>query len=264
MFFYGILIIISGFLFIFSPGIPYALLSKKVTTNRDLLFWGIGIWIVSFILTTFLFNFFKQVAAVSRPSVPDAWQVTLLNSALLGLITLGAVAFFLRRRKNESDQVLTNGLALGYGMGMISQVFLGLTFIGMGLPLIFGDISDPNIAMIAEMNFGTLLLNLLAIILYRPALLVVGAVQGVLVGRSLKDGAGYFLLAVLVNVVFGWFIVLFNLGVGNPTAQVEIRNPNPLFAIITIGYYSIAFILAYKWLEKQVASWGAVKFAKRR
>jgi hypothetical protein len=106
-----------------------------------------------------------------------------------------------------------------------------------------------------------LLLSLVPLILFRPALLVVSAVQGVLVGRAIEDGKYFFWLAVLVNVAFSWGILALQLAFGaeNP-GQVLLGVASPLTSIVTIVYYVLAFFLAYRWLLSQLADMSRVNY----
>ena len=48
MLFRALLVIASGFIFIFSPGLPMNLISRySPEYKRDLVYWGIGTWLVS-------------------------------------------------------------------------------------------------------------------------------------------------------------------------------------------------------------------------
>ena len=58
----GLLVVISGFVFIFSSGIPMSMISRfRPNYKREALYWGMGIWAVSFFASTFLQNLIKQI-----------------------------------------------------------------------------------------------------------------------------------------------------------------------------------------------------------
>ena len=43
----GLLVVASGFIFIFSPGVPMKLISRyRPDYKKEGLYWGIGIWII--------------------------------------------------------------------------------------------------------------------------------------------------------------------------------------------------------------------------
>jgi hypothetical protein len=189
--------------------------------------------------------------------------------ALLTALFIQAGMFIILRRWRQADEsLLPKGMALGFGIGLIAQVFTGLNLIGAGYRLIYGDISSTStLSNLASARPPDLFLALVPLILFRPALLVVSAVQGVLVGRSIQEGKNFFWLAVLINVSFAWGILALQLALGgeNP-GQVALSTENPAMSWVAIVYYTMALILGYRWLLTQVMglSRAANKIYKRK
>lgn len=268
----GLAVAASGFLFIFSPGLPLGLLARRSPSfRRDLIYWGIGLWIVMLPPSLFLQSLLRQalVGQAPRPDLGDRpldYALALLGALPAAILVQGAMALVLRRQKSPAEALQPNGLALGFGVGLIAQLFTGLGLVGAGFGLMFGDLTSPIVAPLAQASAADLLLGLIPLVLFRPALLVVSAVQGVLVGQSLDARKGrFFLLAVLVGVLFAWAILAAQLalGVENP-GQVTVGEMDPLAAGTAIAYYLLAFILAYRWLEARLANWRQPSFPRKR
>jgi hypothetical protein len=259
MFLRGILIVASGFLFIFSPGLPIGLLSRRSQPiDRELIYWGIGLWLVALLPSLFVQSLFRQawVGERSLTGRPVDYLFTLLGALVTATFVTVAMVLVLRRRRGPAGDPLSSGLALGFGVGLVAQVFTGLSLVGAGFRLIYGQIGTETLSDLANAGLLTLILGLLALILFRPALLLVSAVQGVLASRSAVHGWGFFFLAILVSALFTWAILALQMTLGeeNP-GQVLPGRTNSLTSGVTILYYLLVFILAYRWLVEQLAGW---------
>ena len=264
----GLLIAASGFLFIFSPGLPMSLLAKRSPSfNRDIVYWGIGAWLVALLPSLFLQSLLRPILQHSPTprglsGQPLDYALTLVGALLTAFFVAGAMYLVLlyKRRDVPAERLYGNGMALGFGVGLVAQVFTGLSLVGAGFLLMFGDTSTETLAGFAQIGFLNLLPALLALILFRPALLAVSAARGVLVARALKERPSFFWLAVLVDAVFVWVILALQLVLGgeNP-GQVLIGGTDLLTSAVTIVYYLIAFGLAYRWLLTQIAGWESEK-----
>ena len=267
----GLVVAASGFLFIFSPGLPIGLLVRRAPSiNRDLLYWGAGLWLVMLLPSLFFQSLLRQMLWSDQApgdlsgQLPD-YSFTLLGAFVSALLVQGAMFLFLRSRRLESSALPASGLSLGFGVGLIAQVFTGLSLVGAGFRLMFGDTSTPTLVSLAQMGYLSLLLGLLPLLLYRPALLVVSAVQGVLVGRALRDGAHFFWLAVLVGALFAWLILALQLALGSQSpGQVLLGVTDPLTSLVTVVYYVLAFGLAFRWLHAQIATWSKASSKKNK
>jgi hypothetical protein len=193
--------------------------------------------------------------------------LTLAGALLTAFFVAGGMYLVLRLKRIEATTLPPNGLALGFGVGLIAQVFTGLSLVGAGFRLMFGDASTETLVSLAQVSYLNLMLALLALILFRPALLAVSAARGVLVARALYQRPPFFWLAVLVDAVFMWAILALQLALGreNP-GQILIGGADLLTSVVTIVYYLIAFGLAYRWLLAQIAGWesGKVKGKGKR
>ncbi len=258
----GLLIAASGFLFIFSPGLPMSLLARRSPSfSRDIVYWGIGAWLVALLPSLFLQSLLRQILQNSPTprglsGQPVDYALTLAGALLTALFVAGGMCLVLRFKRIEAATLPPNGLALGFGVGLITQVFTGLSLVGAGFRLMFGDTGTETLASLAQVSYLNLLLALLALILFRPALLAVSAARGVLVARALKERPSFFWLAVLVDAVFVWVILALQLALGGESpGQVLVGGIDPLTSAVTIVYYLIAFGLAYGWLLTQIAGW---------
>jgi hypothetical protein len=266
LFLRGLVVAAGGFLFIFSPGLPMSLLVRSLRSlafNRDMVYWGIGAWLVALLPGLFLQSLLRQIlqngATPRAPSgQPLDYALTLAGALITAFFVAGGMYLVLRRNRSDvpMERLYPNGLALGFGVGLIAQVFTGLSLVGAGFRLMFGDASTETLAQLAQISYPNLLLALLPLILFRPALLAVSAARGTLVARALREHAAFFWLAVLVDAVFVWAILAVQLALGgeNP-GQVLVGDTNAAISMVTSAYYLIAFGLAYRWLLAQIAGW---------
>ncbi len=228
--------------------------------NRDIVYWGIGVWLVALLPSLFLQSLLRQILNGPTPGAlsgrPMDYGLTLIGALLTAFFVAGAMYLLLRFKRIEAAALPPNGLALGFGVGLIAQVFTGLSLVGAGFRLMFGDASTETLASLAQMSFLNLLLALLPLILFRPAMLVVSAARGMLVARALRERAAFFWLAVLVDALFTWVILALQLALGgeNP-GQVLVGDTNAFASMVTLVYYVVAFGLAYRWLLTQIAGW---------
>ncbi|NPV41522.1 MAG: hypothetical protein HPY72_09310 [Anaerolineae bacterium] len=259
----GLLVVASGFAFIFASGIPMRMLGRfRPDYKKDGLYWGIGIWIIAFFVSNFLQSLVKQIATHGEGQV-SGWVPYLLGAVLTMLLLQIGMRIFLRKRAVQGEDIDSDGLALGFGIGVITQIFTGLSLIGAGAGLMFqgfgmqtvpGTVQSGTIEMISSANFLSLLAALLSMIFYRMALLTVSSVQGYLVAGSLKGKAARFWSALLVAVAFSWviFFVQWALGTENPGQILGITSP--FISLVSIAYYAIVFYLGYRWLAGELGS----------
>jgi len=257
--FRGLVVAISGFLFIFAPGLPIGLFSRRLKMfNRNLLYWGIGAWVVAQIPAIFSQSIIYHIAEGSPSSTSDMGEAVgyflpLLGSLVTAIFVEGALYLVLRRKRLKGVDQVFGSLFLGFGSALLVQVFTGLQLVGAGLPLIFQDITSPVIKDLAQVPLIDLLTGLLALILFRVALLVLGGVIGVLIARAVSSGCRYFWLAVVVDTLFGWVLLVIQmiLGLDSP-GQLLVGRIDLLGAVVAIGYYMLAFVLAYRWLLSRI------------
>lgn len=258
----GVLIALSGFLFIFAPGVPMGLLRRYGRGfPRELLYWGMGIWLVTLVPTYFLQSLVRQVVQGGGSVItdfqaePSTYGLTLVNAVLAALLLAGGMAIYLRRKKLPDPERIEGGLTLGFGVGLIAQVFTGLSLVGAGFRLTFGDTTDAGLSALANAAMLDLMVGLLAMVLFRIALLTVSGVVGILVVRSVSGAPRQFWLAAGIYVGFSWVIVAAQLAIGgeNP-ATIMAGQASLLTSTVTVAYYLAAIALAYGWLRRALAS----------
>ena len=254
----GLLVIVAGFLFIFSPGLPIGLLARRTgPLQRDLIYWGIGLWLAALLPGLFVQSVLRPLL---QPGTAEPGRVLTAGLALLGaLVTAlsvqGAMYWVLRRReKTQPAQVITHGLPLGFGVGLLAQIFTGTALLGVGYQLLFrGAAAGGPVEGLANVGLPELLLALLALVLFRPALLVVSAARGVLVARAAAGERRLFWAAVLVDALFAWGVVVIQqTAAGGGVGTAIFGVPSPLAAGVLLTYYGLAFALAFGWLAGEM------------
>ncbi len=258
----ALLVITSGFIFIFSPGLPMSLISRySPEYNRDLVYWGIGVWLVSLISSLFVQSLIRQIlfqgqSVAGFTGQPLDYSITLIN-ALISALFLGLGMLLVlkyKKKKNPEEDTSINGLAMGFGVGLVAQVFTGINLVGAGFRILFGDTESVEIlSAIANNSIVMVMVSLAAIIFFRIALLTVSAVQGLLTARSIEGGKGQFWVGILINTAFIWIILAIHLLMSEQIpGQVSVGITPTAVSIVTIIYYLLSFGIAYGWLSNQL------------
>lgn len=263
MVFKGLLVILGGFLFIFSSGFPMRLISRyKPDYRREGLYWGIGIWIIAFFISTFLQNLIRQIATGGQPNPQSGQWTYLLGTVVTTLLVQAGMLIYLNNRRKKRADLTAEGLALGFGIGLIAQVFTGMILIAAGVGVVmhsvglgmdFGQVPAATIAVIGSEALPNLVFALLSLIFFRVALLTVSAAQGYMVSRSLTDDRSWFWLALLVYSAFTWLIFLLQMLLGDPNpGQVSLGVTSLLTSIFSAAYYLGVFLAGTRWLGTQL------------
>jgi hypothetical protein len=258
----GLLVLVSGFLFIFAPGVTMGLLARRTgPLHRDLMYWGIGLWLVALVPGLFVQSLLRLAllpGAVPGAIGPAATLLALLGALVAALFVQAAMYWVLRRQKTRPAQVQANGLPLGFGVGLIAQIFTGVALVGAGFQLLFaGAAAGGPVAGLAEVGLGELVLALFSLVLFRPALLTVSAARGVLVARAAAGERRLFWTAVLVDALFAWGVVVIQAALAGTGDAVVFGVPSAWAALALIVYYGLALGLAFNWLAGQLAQRGA-------
>jgi hypothetical protein len=264
MFLRGLLVAASGFLFIFSPGVPIGLLTRRARAlNRELLYWGLAVWLVALLPSLFLQSLLRQILRgnLGQPPIsgqPENYLFAFLGAFITAFFVQLCMALFLRWKRLDDQAVKPGGLAVGFGVGLIAQVFTGLSLVGAGFRLMYGDTGTATLASLAQIDYLRLALGLLPLVLFRPALLVVSGVQGLMAARARAEGSRYFWAGILVSTIFGWAVVALQLALGSKSpGQVLAGDTDVLVGLATSAYYLLAYWLAFRWLKAGVQSWNA-------
>jgi hypothetical protein len=251
----GLVIAIGGFLFIFAPGLPMWVLTKRYRVfDRDLLYWGIGTWFVALLPMLFLQSLLRQfvLGPGSSDVVPEgSWRFLLpFLSAMVGaFVVQGALYLVLRYKRPKKSAQFMDGLSLGFGSGLVVQVFIGFTFISAGFRLSFGDLSTPFQNVLAELPLHVLLIWVLAHLLYRAAVPMVSGALGVLLARAVAGRIRFLWLAIATYAVFESAFGFIQLQMGGQSAESPLAGGlNLVNLIVTAAYYVLTLFLAYRWL----------------
>jgi hypothetical protein len=153
---------------------------------------------------------------------------------------------------------------LGFGIGVIAQVFtgmiliaagVGVVFQGVGLNLNLGQLQSATIEVISGESLVELFFALLSLVFFRIALLTVTAAQGYLVAKSIAERHIWFWAALFVYTAFTWVIFFLQVLLGDPNAgQVSLGMTSLLSSIVTALYYIAVFLLGTRWLSGQLQS----------
>jgi hypothetical protein len=258
----GLIIAFSGFAFIFAPGIPMQLLYQKYRTKaRSLMVAGIIVWLISLVLAIFM-------QSMIRPALPEDLNVinpgnvleyafSSLGPIIAALFLATGLYIYLRREKNRASVDMFSALTLGFGAGLVNQVFNGLNLVGSGFRMVLGAASGTDLGEFADVASLDLILVLLALIIFRIALLMIIALVGVMVGRAVSGEKTFFWLAVLLSAVFQWIVIVIFLGIGDTPGQLTVGQAHPLTSIIAIIFCVFASVFSYQVLTKRLEPLGS-------
>ncbi len=267
----GLFIAAAGFLFIFSPGVPIRLLLRQAQAiRRSALLQGIVIWLVALLPALFFQSLLRQIAAPAGTGggepAPGPW-LTLGGTLLAAFFLQGLIYLILRRqaRRQPGADLTGEGLHLGFGVGLIAQVFTGLNLVGAGFRLALGSTEGAILQALAAAPGVDLAAGLLAMIAFRIALLAVSAALGVVLARAAMGGRRLFWLAVLLEALFSWLILVVQRvsGAENPGLMLA-GSVDLATSLISLAYYLAAFALAFWWVRGQVPPPPAPTMPSRR
>jgi hypothetical protein len=168
----------------------------------------------------------------------------LLGSLIAALFLEWGKYLLLRLRNIPTPQLLDSGILLGLGVGLLTNVFQGLSLVGAGFRLVLGDTSMPDLATIASQPWAELLVGLLALNVYRIALVAVSACTGALVAQALIHKQQRRLwLAVLISAVTAWSYNAIGLALGEKSLTAN---------LVVLIYEAVLAALALYWLIGQI------------
>ncbi|MFB0534063.1 MAG: hypothetical protein ACETWR_03660 [Anaerolineae bacterium] len=217
----GLLLAADGFIFIFMPAMLLpVLLRRQPEVNRSFVWWGAGAFLVALLPALFLSSLARQVMQPGNHLAARA-LLALISALVSGVLIVGAQYLLLRWRRPPVPVLPVTGLAVGLGVGIVTQVFTGFAHIGAGFRLLFGDTSTPELAALAAMPIGLFSLKLLAELMNRAVLFVVNGGLGYLVGRSLAERRGLLPLAMLLYAAFNLILPLIQLGLAEQEVLIN-------------------------------------------
>ena len=128
----ALLVIASGFIFIFSPGLPMSLISRySPEYKRDLVYWGIGVWLITLIPSLFIQSLIRQIfyqgqSVVSYTGQPKVYSITLIN-ALISALFLGLGMLLVLKYKGKLKKLIVKIIHLiSPKLSRIFEDFLGI------------------------------------------------------------------------------------------------------------------------------------------
>jgi uncharacterized membrane protein YhaH (DUF805 family) len=258
----GILSLVGGFIFIFAPGFPMRLIRRfNPDYEREGTYWGMGIYIITFFIGTFFQNLIMQIIAGGASESSGSIFPFLIGTVFTTLLLLFGMRIYLNRSYKKDKDINSTSYSLGFGIGMIAQVFTGMILITSGAGLIFkgigfdfplNSLQEPMLESLSNETIFGLAAGVIALILYRIALLTISTLQGVMVAYSITRKSFWFWVAALVGLVFPWGILVFQflLGDENP-GQVSLGVTSPIASLLTVVYYVAVFIFGYRWIHNE-------------
>jgi hypothetical protein len=241
----GLIVAIGGFVFIFLPGAFISVLTRRnLRFETNLLLWGMGVLVVTLFPAIFLTSLLRMM--IFGQHVPEAsmlYVFLFLGSMIAAVFLEGGKYLVLRWRQISTAKLLGNGIMLGIGVGLLTNVYQGISLVGAGFRLVLGDLSTPDLVKIASQAWLDLILGLVALNVYRIALVAISAALGGLVANALINGRLRWLwLAILINTVSAGSYSAIGLALGNDSI---IAN-----AIVFL-YQGVLAVLAVLWLMRQ-------------
>jgi hypothetical protein len=257
----GLLLAIDGFIFIFLPAVLLPVLQRRQPdVNRRFIWWGAGAFLVSLIPALFLSSLVRQFMQ------PDdrlgAQALFALFSALIsGVLVVGTQYLLLRWRKPEPALLPATGLAVGLGVGVVTQIFVGFAHVGAGFRLLFGDTSTPELASLAAVPIGLLFLQLLAELMNRAVIFVFNGGLGYLVGRSQVERRSLLLIAMLLHAALSFVSQFVHLGLAEQKVLASIAS---ILLAVFVGGASLRWLLTTPSADAKPLKAGRKEKAEKR
>lgn len=246
----GLVVAFGGFAFIFLPGVIISALTRRsLRFDTNLLLWGMGVLVVTLFPALFLTSLLRIMIFGERAPEPGMLYVFALLGSLIAALFLELGKYlFLRWRHTSLPNLLDSGILVGFGVGLLTNVFQGISLVGAGFRMVLGDTSMPDLATVASQPWGELLAGLAALIVYRVALVAVSACTGALVAQALiyKQQRRLW-LAVLITAVTAWSYNAIGLALGENSLAAS---------LVILVYESVLAALALYWLIQQIPEKG--------
>lgn len=244
----GLLVALGGFVFIFLPGVLISALARRnLRVGTDLLLWGMGVLVITLFPALFLTSLLRIMIFGERvPETGMLYLFALLGSLISATFLEWGKYFLLRWRNIPSPSLLESGILVGLGVGLLTNIFQGISLVGAGFRLALGDTTLPGLATIASQPWAELLVGLVALNVYRIALVAISACTGALVALALIHQQQRRLwLAVLISAVTAWSYNAIGLAL----------EENSLAAnLVVLVYEAVLAALALSWLIQQIST----------
>ncbi len=245
----GLVVAAGGLAFLFLPGVLISFLTRRdMRFETSSLLWGMGLFLVTLFPALFLATTISGIVTRREtPTLPQQYGLYLLQTALEALFLLGGLYLLLRWRKVAPEKLLDTAMLLGLGAGLMTDVFLGLGLVGAGFRLVFGDTSTQDLASIATQPWPNLATSLIALNVYRVALVAVTTALAALASRSLMAGGQrrWLWIAVAIHALVAWGYNAIGLALGSDALPAH---------LVAIVYEGALAALALFWLTRQMAN----------
>nr|MBC7244747.1 hypothetical protein [Chloroflexota bacterium] len=250
----GILLCSQGMLFVLLPGyVLLFILRRMPTVDRTLIWWGAGGLLLALLPINFFTSLARQFLAASGGTARTVTQLIIM--ALLAGFFVEAMKYLVLKYKRVSGQVLVpSGIALGLGVGLITRIFLGFAFIGVGLRLLFGDTSTALLAETAARSLPDLGLAAIASLADRLSLLLFNACLGAVVG--------YALLEKKLHLLFYAMLIHAGIELGYNAITVGFAGWGQLPTLLTLAFEGALIAVGWWWLRGQLPA--PIRAGKRK
>jgi hypothetical protein len=255
----GLIVVASGFLFIFISGIPMRTLAGWTKgLSSEILYWGIGVGVVAATVADALFQgtvvpvIQSWLGGQARLSLLTGYLVTLVGALVLAAFVEISLYLALRLRRFRGLDPERIGLRLGLGFGLVFQVATGVLLLGSGFRLLFGEASDPTfplLSALADSPLPQVILYLAAKVASRAVFPLVFGALGLLLGKARIDGLRYLGLAVVGASAFSWIVSVIQLSfsMADPLEAAATFHLGASAAVLV--YYLVVFALTDRWLR---------------
>ena len=240
----GFLLCAQGALFILLPGyVMFHVLRRAPKADRSLIYWGAGGLLAASLPMNFFISLGRQILAASPNTLTVAAQ--LLCAALLtGIFVEGMKYLLLKVKHLSGPELVPGGIAVGLGVGFVTQVFYGLLLVGMGTRLLLGDTSTVELADMAARSVPELSLAALASLIGRVSLLVLNACLGVVAARAIVEKSRKLLLyAMLVHA---------GIELSYSAITVGLAGHGQVAILLAMAFETVVTAVGWPWLQRQL------------
>lgn len=240
----GLLLCSQGALFVLLPGYVLLFILRRLpAVDRTLIWWGAGGLLLALLPMNFFTSLTRQFLAVFGGATRTVIQLIII-ALLTGFFVEGMKYLVLKYKRLTGPALVPSGIAVGLGVGLITRIFLGFAFIGVGIRLLFGDTSTALLAETAARSLPDLGLAAIASLADRLSLLLFNACLGAVVGYALLEKKLQLLLyAVLIHG---------GIEMGYNAITIGFAGQGQLPTLLTLVFECILLVVGWWWLRGQL------------
>ena len=244
----GLFVALAGFSFIFLPGVIVStLVRRNIRYETNLLLWGMGIMVITLFPSLYLTSLLRLIIFKEHsPGMNELYAFSLLGSFIAAIFLAGGIYLFIHFRRVNPENLLSTGILIGLGIGLLTNIFQGISLVGQGFRLVLGDMSLPGMDLLASQAWLDLLVKLVGLNIYRIALVAYNATLAGFVSLALlQKRLRWFWLAIFLNTVIMWIYTAIGLAWGTESVLAN---------LIALVYEAGLGFLALTWLFRQTSN----------